>query len=263
MSKIVGCLKHLLIIDFMDEYDLQTFSKGFVDKIIGIPGADKTKIEEIQKTVLNQLAAQTQIDSQTGEARQSLERVIIFIGLEQNGKPETIALMPTENELRSIEKYRLRVEKVSGVFGVTPLFTNTAEPDAGGTVARPRIDVQNRVTKGYMRDVEDPFNDQLLPRLKITDWVIHFGKIESRDMLREARIKQHIAMTVAVYENQGFDVEVSEDGLSFTVSPRRVRDPVANSRFTEGKMPQERTLPGGDTAGIPVEEPEVSVDDKT
>jgi len=168
--------------------------------------------------------------------------------------------------MQSIDYYRLYVEKVCGLFGVTAIFVNITEKE-GGTESRPRIDVQNHVTRQWMTDVEEPFNDFLLPRLGITDWVLAFGKIESRDELRDREIKQRVAATVAIYEARGHDVEVQEDGMDFTVSSKAVRPAEgAMSRMEAGRTSQteadpanaERTQGVGKEPSVAVLEPEVN-----
>ena len=86
---------------------------------------------------------------------------------------------------------------MSGVFGVTPTFVSNVETQAGGQNSRMEIDVQNRVTRRYMNDFLEPFNNQLLPLIGVTDWVLEFGNIESRDMLRDAQIKQTNIMAIS------------------------------------------------------------------
>lgn len=266
LSKIVAAVKLLYVIDYMDEYNLQIYGKGHATTIIGVEGADKAKVEEISLHVQNELRGRKRIDSRTGEARVSLEPVITFIGLEQGKTLTPIDISPNLSEMQSIDYYRLYVEKVCGLFGVSPIFVTLSEPGSGGIDARPQIDVQNRVTRQYMSDVLDPFNDFLLPQLGITDWVLNFGKVESRDELRDKKIIQTTAMAASLLLAQGFDVTLTEDGRNMTVSPKPVRPSEASSRLTAGKIPQdmdgatERTAPGGVGDGISEEEPEVEAE---
>lgn len=263
LSKIVAAVKLLYVIDYMDEYNLQIYGKGHATTIIGVEGADKAKVEEISLHVQNELRGRKRVDSRTGEVQTSLEPVITFIGLEQGKTITPIDISPKLSEMQSIDYYRLYVEKVCGLFGVSPIFVTLSEPGSGGIDARPQIDVQNRVTRQYMSDVLDPFNEFLLPMLGITDWVLNFGKVESRDELRDKKIIQTNAMAAVILLKAGFDVTLTEDARNMTVSPKPVRPPEANSRLDAGKIPQdldgatERTAPGGVGDGISEEEPEV------
>jgi len=263
-SKIVACLKHLMVINFMDEYNLQIYSHGHVNKLVVFPGADKSEIKQIERYIKNQLESKHKLDPQTGEAVSSLEPIMIFLGTEEGKNPDTIDLMVPLDQLQSIDYYRLYVEKVSGVFGVTPTFVSVTEGREGTISPRMELDVQNRVTRGYMKDIEDPFNNQLLPRLGITDWVLKFGKVESRDELRVAQIRQTNAMAVSILRSAGFEVEVAEDMMAFTVNPKATMPPQPRSRMESGRIPQDldgaptRTMPSGSETGVPIQEPEVS-----
>lgn len=264
LSKIIASVKLLYIIDYMDEYNLQIYSHGHANMILGIEGADKHKAEEMGAYIQNQIRSKTQTDARTGEAEYNLEPALIILGLEQGRKITPVDISPKLDTMQSIDYYRLYVEKTCGLFGVSPIFVNISEGEQA-TSARPRIDVQNHVTRQWMSDIEEPFNNLLLPKLGITDWVLAFGKIESRDELRDREIKQRVAATVAIYEARGHDVEVTEDGMDFTVSPKAVRPAEgAMSRLEAMRTSQtdmdpanaERTSGVGKEPSVSVLEPE-------
>ena len=259
LSKIIASVKLLYIIDYMDEYNLQIYSHGHANMLLGIEGADKHKATEIQTYIQNQIRSRTQTDARTGESEYNLEPVLVILGLDAGKTITSVDLSPKLDAMQSIEYYRLYVEKVCGLFGVSPIFVNISEGEQA-TSARPRIDVQNHVTRQWMSDVEEPFNNILLPKLGITDWVLSFGKIESRDELRDREIKQRVAATVSIYEARGHDVEVTEDGMDFTVSSKPVRPAEgAMSRLESGRTSQTDMDPANAerTAGVG-KEPSVS-----
>jgi len=265
LSKILASAKLLYIIDYMDEYNLQIYGHGHANMILGIEGADKHKITEIQTEVMNQLRSKTRRDVRTGESGFSLEPILVFIGTEAGKKIFSVDISPQLDKMQSIDYYRLYVEKVCGLFGVTPIFVNISEPGTTGFTARPRIDVQNRVTRQHMSDLENPFNDFLLPRLGITDWVLRFGKVESRDELRDKQILLTNIQAASIALKSGFEVDMAEDGRSFTISSKPVNPPESRSREDSGRLPQDedgapqRTMPTGTEQGVPIEEPEVGV----
>jgi hypothetical protein len=263
-TKTVSILKHLFIIDAMDEYNLQIWSHGHVDQLVLLEGVDKSTIEEIEDHVGTTLSGKIRTDVRTGESRRSLEPAIIMVGIDQGKSVTTVKLMPDLSQLQSLDFYRLYVEKISGVYGVTPIFTNTTEAQPQGTFARPRIDVQNRVTRGYMQSIEEPFNDMLLPRFGITDWVISFGKIESRDEFRDAQKRQTNAATAVTLYQGGWDVILTPDLENIIVEPEPSRPPnIGGSRLRErptDKPVPSRTTADGTSAGNPIIEPEVNED---
>ena len=267
LSKIIAAVKLLYIIEYMDEFNLQTYQHGHLTQLIGIEGADDNKIDQITKHVQNSLRGKTQADVATGASELNLEPALVFLGTPPGKAFTSIDVSPKLDVMQSIDYYRLYVEKIAGLFGVTPVFVNMSEPGSSSMEARPRIEVQNRITRQWMTDIEEPFNNILIPRFGITDWVLKFGKIESRDELRDQEIRQRIAATVAVYEARGHDVEVSEDGTDFTVSPKPVRPAEgAMSRMESMRTSQtdadpanaERTQGTGKEPAVSVLEPEDS-----
>jgi len=262
-SNVVSAVKLLYCIDYFDEYNLQIYSHGHANQILGIEGADRQKAEEIMLHIQQQLQSKTRRDTRTGETEFSLEPILVIIGLEQGKRIIPVDISPKLNEMQSIDFYRLYVEKVAGLFGVTNIFMNVADPNQRGGSGRQHVDVQNHVTQQDMNDVAQPFNDQMLPRLGITDWVLSFGKIESRDELRDKQIILTNAQAISLLLDKGFDVAVSEDGRNFTVSPQPVREPQPSSRLESGRLPQNadgaptRTMPSGTEQGVPIQEPEV------
>lgn len=265
-SKILPCLKHLYIIDSMDEYNYQVYSHGEVGSLMVFPGADDTEVQALKEKLETELQTKKTLDVRTGDALRSLEIMTAFIGTEDGKTPVRIPLMEPLQNLQSIDFYRLFVEKVCGIYGVTPIFTATTSNENGPS-NRMEIDVQNRVTKGYMSDIGTPFNDTLLPIFGITDWILSFGKIESRDELRDAQIKLTNAQAVNILRTAGFEIEVSDDMSSYTVSEKPTEMPeqvgTGNSRLTSGRLPQQqadgaptRTMATGTEQGVPMMEPE-------
>ncbi len=261
-SKVIPCLKHLYTLAYMDEHNFQMYGHGHLASMLAFPGLDQTSVSAMQKDVEAEMNVKDRQDVQTGGNIKSLEMAMIWIGIEDGKQPIPIPLEIPMDKMQSVEFYKLYVEKVSGVFGVTPVFTSTSGDGTAET--RPQIDVQNRVTKGYLEDIENPFNEQLLPKFGITDYVIKSGKIESRDELRDAQIKLTNSQAVSMLISTGFDVEVAEDMASYTTSskPKELPMNTGNSRLEEGKLPQDKdgapttTMASGTKEGVPIQEPE-------
>jgi hypothetical protein len=261
-SKIIPCLKHLYTIAYMDEYNFQAYGHGHLAGFLAFPGLDQTYVEAMQKNIEAQLNTKDKQDVQSGENIKTLEMAMIFLGIEDGKQPISIPFDLPMDKMQSIEFYKLYVEKVSGVFGVTPVFTSTST--AGSVESRPQIDVQNRVTKGYLEDIETPFNEQLLPKFGITDYIIKSGKIESRDELRDAQIRLTNTQAVSILQTAGFDVEVSDDMSTYSTSTKAKPppEPVKNSRLESGRLPQDKdgaattTMATGTEQGVPIQEPE-------
>lgn len=263
-SKILPCLKHIYTLAYMDEYNFQAYGHGHLAGFLAFPGLDQSYVEGMQKNIEQQLNVKDKQDVQSGDNIKSLEMAMIFLGIEDGKAPISIPLDIPLDKMQSLEFYKLYVEKVSGVFGVTPVFTSTSGDGTAET--RPQIDVQNRVTKGYLDDIEKPFNEQLLPKFGITDYIIKSGKIESRDELRDAQIRLTNAQAVSILRTTGFDVEVDEnlDSYRSSTKPKDLNALEPNkARQQEGKLPQQKTdgaptttMASGKAQGIPIQEPE-------
>ena len=261
LSCIVPAIKHLYIIDFMDSYNLQVYSQGDVGSVVVFPDTDDAEVQELRTKLDNQLRQRIYRDVITGKSEPTLQILTAMIGIKAGKEPKRIALMETLDKLQSIDYYSLYVEKVCGVFGVIPTFSQAAQQ---GDSKRLNITymVPNATTRASMKNFEEAFNNKLLPKLGITDWVWKFGKVESKDLLREAQIKQTNIMAVSVAIGAGFDVEMEPDGSGYTLSARPVNPPESRSRLEAGKIPQDqdgapkRTMPSGSKDGVPIPEPE-------
>jgi len=263
LSRVVSGIKHLFIIDFMDSYNLQVYSQGDIGSLVVFPDTDDEEVQELKQKLDNQLKKRVYRDVITGENSPTLQILTAMIGVQSGKEPKRLALMESLSNLQSIDYYSLYVEKVCGLFGVIPTFTQSQRQtgDGGRTLAITYM-VPNSTTRSTMKNFEDAFNNKLIPILGITDWVWNFGKLESKDQLREAQIKHQNIMAASLALTAGFEIEMQPDAMSYTMSTRSTGPLLPNSRETAGKVPQDkdgpprRTMPGGSAAGIPVSEPE-------
>jgi hypothetical protein len=124
------------------------------------------------------------------------------------------------------------------------------------------VSVPNSTTNSYMADIEEPFNNQLLPIFGITDWVLKFPKVESRDALREAQIRLTNIQAVSLGLTAGFDVDVKDDLSNFTISNKPTHKPEEVGGTKDGSLPRKltRQAPGktmgvGIGDGVSIQEP--------
>jgi len=262
LSSIVPAVKHLFIIDFMDSYNLQVYSQGDVGSFIVFPDTDDIEVQEIQAKLENKLRQRKYKDVITGQSEQSLQILTAMIGIQSGKEPKRLQLMESLDKLQSIDFYALYVEKVCNLFGVVPTFTPQESQSSTGNRLTITYLVPNSVTRASIKNFEETFNNKLLPKLKIEDWVLKFGKIESKDLMRDAQIRQTNMMAVSLAIDKGFDVEVTPDVMGYTVSSEPTHEPLGSSRLAEGKIPQgqdgapQRTMPSGRGGGTPVIEPD-------
>jgi len=264
LSCIVPAIKHLYIIDYMDAYNLQIYTQGDVGSLVIFPDTDDVEVQELQVKLDNKLKQRLYRDVITGSSERSLQILTAMIGVKSGKEPTRLQLMESLDKLQSFDYYTLYVEKVCGVFGVIPTFTRqSSQGDAGNKLAMTML-VPNSVTKATMINFEEAFNNKLLPKLGINDWVFKFGKVESKDLMRDAQIKQTNMMAVSLAIDKGFDVELTPDAMNYTVSSEPVNETAEDksSRLAAGKIPQSkdgapaRTMPGGAGDGVAVVEPD-------
>jgi len=249
--KLVSAWKMVKTIDEMIEYNWQVYSLGKIGSLVVIPGVDQEDVDEMLTNMTNQVKQFDRRDIQTAEARKTLKIHQFFVGLpEARDMPVKIPLMEDHEKLQSLDFFKLYVEKVCGLYGVTPIFVSVIEATRAGVNPRMQIDVQNRTTRKYQADIEDLFNDELAPLFGITDWLFKFGKVEGRDLLREAQIEREKATTIMTLVRAGYKVKIGDD-WRLIVDSEPVRDPmqIYPSRQEGGRTPFDQRPPD-----VPAEE---------
>lgn len=207
-SKIVSVWKIVQTILAMDDYNWEVYSTGKVGSIIGFPGEDQLEVDEKKTAIETELKALDSKDIQSGRFRSSKKVRTLMLGLKKGQQPIRIPIMEDLKALQSLEFYKLYLEATSGVYGVTAEFVSTTDV-AGGT--RLKIDVQNRTTQEHQAGFTDLFNDDLLPKFGITDWVFAFNPIEGRDELRDAQTEHTRAASAMTWATAGFEVSLGPD----------------------------------------------------
>jgi hypothetical protein len=209
-SKIVTVWKVVQTVLAMDDYNWEVYSTGKVGSILGFPGEDQLEVDEKKKAIEAELKTLDTKDIQTGRFKSSKKIRTLMLGLKKDQKPQRIAIMESLKDMQSIEFYRLYMEAVAGLYGVTPEFVSSSDVSNGGS--RLKIEVQNRTTEEQQTCFSDPFNEVLLPMFGITDWVFVFNPIEGRDVLRDAQAEHTKAAAAYTWTQAGFEVSLGPGG---------------------------------------------------
>jgi len=217
--KILSVWILINVLMVMDEYNYEVYSEGKVGAIIGFPEHDQTEITKMKQKIEEEVEKLSRTQIQTGKALKSRRIKTIFLGIKK--EPIRIPLMEDLKKMQSLEFYKLYASQVAGVYGVTPEFV--AMRGRRG-LTRMEIDVQNRVTKEYQHVIEDVWNDQVLPLFGIHDWIIQFGGIEQKDLLREAQILHTKGATALTFLQSGFEVEI-DDNQELKISGKGMKFP--------------------------------------
>lgn len=205
-SKIISVWKIVQTVLAMDDYNWEVYSTGKVGSIIGFPGEDQLEVDEKKKAIEEEIKALDRQDIQSGRFKSSKKIRTLMLGLKRDQQPIRIPIMEDMKAMQSIEFYRLYMEAIAGVYGVTPEFVSTTDVAGGGT--KLKIDVQNRTTQEHQAGFADLFNDDLLPKFGITDWIFVFNPIEGRDQLRDSQTEHTKAATAMTWAQAGFDVSL-------------------------------------------------------
>jgi len=133
------------------------------------------------------------------------------------------------------------IQSICAVFGVQTVFLGLPTKTSRSSSVAPyiKLEVQNRTIKEIQRDKEEMFNNFLLPRFGITDWLFKFNPIEQKDELREAQIRQIDANTLVTLRNAGFDAKFNEYGkLVIPTEPTLSQEEMPAKKRPKGKTPQ-------------------------
>ena len=209
-SKIISVWKITQTVLAMDDYNWEVYSTGKVGSLIGFPGEDQLDVDEKKKAIEDEIKSLDKKDIQSGRFKSSKKIRTLMLGLKKDQQPIRIPLMEDLKAMQSIEFYRLYMEAIAGVYGVTPEFVSTSDVAGGGI--RLKIDVQNRTTQEHQAGFADLFNDELLPKFGVTDWVFEFNPIEGRDQLRDAQTEHTKAASALAWAQCGFNVSLGPGG---------------------------------------------------
>ena len=208
MSKIISVWKVVQTVAAMDDYNWEVYSEGKVGSIIGFPGEDQLEVDEKKTAIEAELKKLDGQDIQSGRYKNSKKIRTLFLGLKEGQKPERIPIMENLKDMQSLEFYRVYLDAIGEMYGVTPKF----EPTSEGKGSRLRIQVDPRATKELQNNFSDLWNSDVFPKFGITDWVLAFNPTEEKDELGEAQTLQTKMAAVLTATRAGLEVNVSEDG---------------------------------------------------
>jgi len=209
-SKIITVWKLVQTIASMDDYNWEVYTEGKVGSFLIFPGEDDIEVSARARKIEDELKRMDNRDVQTGRYRTSKKIRTIMTGMRKGNQPIRIPIMEDLKTMQSMEFYQLYNEAISAVYGVTPIFVSVAK----GTNRNPRmeIDVQARTTQDHQSNYSDLFNEELLLRFGITDWIWEFNPVEERDVTREASVEHTKAATALTWLRGGFQVKLTEAG---------------------------------------------------
>ena len=233
--KLIAVWDLIHTIKVMDEYNLDAYSEGKLGGILNFPGYNQDQIKALQAEIQADIKRR-EVQDVRGLLRTKKTIRTLMLGSEQ--PIQFIKAMPSLGEMQSLEFYMTYIQSICSVFGVQTVFLGLPTKATRSSSVAPyiKLEVQNRTIKEIQRDKEEMFNNFLLPRFGITDWLFKFNPIEQKDELREAQIRQIDANTLLTLRSAGFDVRFDEYGkLVIPLEPT-----LSESELPEKKRPKGR-----------------------
>jgi len=248
-SKIITVWTIVQTILAMDGYNWEVFSEGKVGSIIGFPGEDDIEVAARKASIEEEIKKLDTEDIQTGRMMTSKKIRTLMIGIKKGEELKRLSIMEDHKAMQSVEFYRMYIEAICGVYGVTPSFVSI--PSTAGRSPRMEIEVQNRTTQDHQSNFADLFNDELLAKFKITDWILVFNAVEERDEFREMQTI-HTKLAAALTGLRcNFKVEIDETGELHVIGKGSLPEVGGlGSRASETPRPMEGK-PGATVEGAP------------
>jgi len=235
MSKIISIWKIVQTVASMDDYNFEVYSEGKVGSIIGFPGEDDLEIAAKKDLIEAEVKKIVGRDIQTSKYRSSKKIRTLFLGIKEGQTPVRIPIMENLKDMQSLEFYKVYLDAVGEMYGVTPEFVQSSN----GQGTKMRIQVDPRATKELQNNFSDLFNSDVLPKFGVTDWILVFNPTEEKDSLAEAQTRNTNMAAVFTAARAGLEVNVSEDGKITIKGEAKI--PEAESGFTgrAGEKPRD------------------------
>jgi hypothetical protein len=206
-TKLVSCLRILMDIIAMDQWNLETYTEGKLAQILVFKGMTQSDVNELLTAAKAQKDKQ-ETDPVTGDTKRKLRT----LGLGSKDDVTKVDAMPPSEKMQNLDWWKLWREVICSMYGVTPVFVGIVESGKTGNNPRMQIDVQNNTTEQYQLAIEEPFNETLLPKLGVTDWLFKFNPIESKDEMQEITVLKTKVETVIEASRAGFQAELTDEG---------------------------------------------------
>ena len=234
----------LLTMEAMDQWFLDTFNDGRLDKLVNFPNYDQAKLTDLTRKIQTEAAKLQVYDTRSAGFRTKKSLRTMFIASQDPITVHDVGISPADVELLSY--YALCVGAFCGVYGVQAIYVSNLERGKSGTTPAMQIEVQNKTIEDMQDEKSTTLNTQLFPALGVTDWIIKFTTPEKKDKKRDADTAFVVAQTAEKMQNAGFDVWFDEFG-ALKWSPKPVEVPVS-------RIPKPGPFGGGTTGKAPPKE---------
>ena len=208
-SKVPAILTELRTAMAKTQFDFALYSKGRMNKLVGLTDEDDKKADSIAESVKHQKEI-VKFDNYTGQITRD-PAIDLFISAK--GGIDVFDMMPDAQKMQSLELMEWILVKICGaVYGVQPIMMNQ-QTSPTGYHERMSVSVDKDRTRERQHMIEDALNEQLVVNaLGIHDWQFKFNDVESRNELEEATIWLEKVRAGKEAVNAGLDAELTEEG---------------------------------------------------
>jgi len=208
-SKVMAVLTELRSALAMGNFNFDVYSKGVLDKLVVLKGEEQAKADELAKSIKEQ-REKIEIDAYTGRIGRQTSGSLL-IGSREGAEIHDV--MPDPKKMQSLDWMEFWFVKIVGaIYGVQPIMMNENVRGPGGYFQRMQIIVNNNTTREGQTQIEDAFNENLLPKLGIHDWLFKFNEIEERNEMEQAQIWQAKVAAGKEAVNAGLKAELTDEG---------------------------------------------------
>jgi len=207
-SKEISCLKTILSIFAMDQFNLTTYGKGKLAQILCFNGMSQEQANTLAQEAQKQIDTQ-ELDPRTGERVSSM--LTLFLGATDKGVTNVNAMPPSE-KMQSLDWRKLWREVIHSIYGVQDVVAGGMEPGKTGQNPRMKLDVNNNTTEMYQKAFEDPFNNVVVPKLGVTDWQFAFNPVEEKDEMQDVTVLNAKLDAIQKAVNLGLEAELTDEG---------------------------------------------------
>jgi hypothetical protein len=233
----------LLTMESMDQWFLDTFNDGRLDKLVNFPNYDQTKLTELTRKIQTEAAKLQVYDTRTQGYRTKKSLRTMFIASQDPITVHDVGISPSDVQL--LEYYAMCIGAFCGVYGVQAIYISNLERGKSGTTPAMQIEVQNKTIEDMQNEKEISLNSQLLPVIGVTDWMISFVTPEKKDKKRDADTSFVVAQTAEKLQNAGFEIWFDEFG-TLKWSDKPTETPVSRipkpGPFGGGKAPPKEKI---------------------
>jgi hypothetical protein len=208
LSREISCLRILMCIDVMDQFNFDNYSDGKLAMMLGF--------EKLPQDEVNKLMEAIKVQRNKPEYDNNLKRFIVrklrVLGIGGGGGAITaISTMPESEKMQNLDWWKLWRETVNAVYGLADVVAGAQKEGTTGQNPRMKIDVSNNTTELIQKAWADPFNNVVVQALGVTDWIYKFKPLEEKDEAQDMAILQSKLLAMQTAISLGFDVEFTDE----------------------------------------------------